>query len=62
MEYKGYRAAVKFDDESGRWIGRIEGINDFVDFEAEDISGAEKEFHNALDDYLGFCNEVGKKA
>jgi len=60
MEYKGCHAEIKYDDEMGRWIGRIAGIKDFVDFEAEDISDAEKEFHNAVDDYLEFSNGVRK--
>lgn len=40
--------------------GKIEGINDLVDFECEDIKGIEKEFRAAVDDYLEFCKEVGK--
>ncbi len=60
MEYRGYHAELKFDDETGRWIGRIAGIKDFVDFETEDVASIEKEFHNAVDDYLEFCDEVRK--
>jgi predicted HicB family RNase H-like nuclease len=40
--------------------GKIEGINDYVDFEAGDVSSIEVEFHSAVDDYLEFCKEVGK--
>ena len=39
----------------------LEGINDLVDFECEDLKGVEKEFHEAVDDYLEFCKEVGKE-
>ena len=38
----------------------IEGIHDYVDFEAEDVASVEQEFHSAVDDYLAFCEEVGK--
>ena len=41
--------------------GKIEGINDFVNFEYADIQNVEKEFHEAVDDYLEFCKEVGKE-
>ena len=41
--------------------GEIEGINDFVNFECADIQNVEKEFHEAVDDYLEFCKEVGKE-
>lgn len=60
MEYKGYHTKIEFDAESMSLRGKIEGINDYIDFEAEDISNIEKEFHAAVDDYLEFCKEVGK--
>ncbi len=60
MEYKGYHTKIEYDVETRTLRGKIEGINDFVDFETEDISNIEKEFHNAVDDYLEFCKEVGK--
>lgn len=40
---------------------KIEGINDYVDFESTDAQMIEKEFQNAVDDYLAFCEEVGKE-
>ena len=60
MEYKGYHTKIEFDAESMTLRGKIEGINDYVDFEAGDISSIEVEFHSAVDDYLEFCKEVGK--
>lgn len=60
MEYKGYHTKIEFDTESMSLRGKIEGINDYVDFEADDISDIEEEFHKAVDDYLEFCAEVGK--
>ena len=60
MEYKGYHTKIEFDAESMSLRGKIEGINDYIDFESEDISNIEKEFHAAVDDYLKFCKEVGK--
>lgn len=60
MEYKGYHTKIEFDTDSMSLRGKIEGINDYVDFEASDIASIEKEFHIAVDDYLAFCSEVGK--
>lgn len=60
MEYKGYHTKVEFDVETFTLRGKIEGINDYVDFEASNIANIEEEFHNAVDDYLKFCEEVGK--
>jgi len=61
MEYKGYHTKIEFDVESMALRGKIEGINDYIDFEAEDIASIEEEFHSAVDDYLEFCAEVGKE-
>ena len=60
LEYKGYHAKVEFDSEDMVLRGKIEGINDFVDFESSSIMNIENEFHTAVDDYLEFCKEIGK--
>lgn len=60
LEYKGYHTKIEFDTESLVLYGKIEGINDLVNFESNNINDIEMEFHNAVDDYLEFCNEVGK--
>ena len=61
LEYKGYHTKIEFDSEGLVLKGKIEGINDLVNFECEDIKYVEKEFHEAVEDYLAFCKEVGKK-
>lgn len=61
LEYRGYYTKIEFDADSKVLRGKIEGINDYVDFEARDILHVEEEFHSAVDDYLAFCKEVGKE-
>jgi len=61
FEYKGYRTKIIFDADAMLLHGKIEGIDDLVTFESEDTSKIETEFHRAVDDYLDFCREVGKK-
>lgn len=61
LEYKGYHTVVRYCAEDGVLRGIIEGINDFVDFQTNNVSDVEKEFHFAVDDYLEFCAEVGKE-
>lgn len=61
LEYKGYHTRIEFDAESFILRGKIEGISDLVNFESENLSTIEKEFHEAVDDYLEFCEEVGKE-
>ena len=59
-EYKGYHTQVEFDAEDLVLRGKIEGISDLIYFECSDVSRAEQEFHEAVDDYLEFCEEVEK--
>ena len=60
LEYKGYHARIEYDAEDCVLYGKIEGINDLVNFESDSLDMIEDEFHNAVDDYLLFCKEVGK--
>ena len=60
LEYKGYYTVIKIDFERHQLYGKIEGISDLVNFMSYSLSGIENEFHSAVDDYLGFCREVGK--
>ena len=57
LEYKGYHTKIEFDSENFLLRGKIEGINDLVNFECEDIKNIEKEFHEAVDEeYKGTFN------
>lgn len=64
LEYKGFHANVEIDFEANEFYGELEGISDFVNFISdigEGVPGIVREFHSAVDDYLEFCNEVGKE-
>ena len=61
LEYKGYYTVIKIDFERHQLYGKIEGISDLVNFMSDSLSGIEREFHSAVDDYLEFCDEVGKE-
>ena len=60
LEYKGYHTRVEYDSEDMVLRGKIEGINDYVDFECSSVKDVESEFHKAVNDYLSFCAESGK--
>lgn len=60
LEYKGYHTSIVYDAHARRLRGTIIGIDDHVDFSSASLDGIEQEFHNAVDDYLVFCQEVGK--
>lgn len=61
LEYKGYHTKITFDADEHTLRGKIEGIADFVNFESENITTIEAEFHKAVDDYLAFCQDIGKE-
>ena len=61
LEYKGYYTQVEYDYEDQILYGKIEGIGDLVNFDSENASGIVLAFHEAVDDYLAFCKEVGKE-
>lgn len=61
LEYKGYHTIIEFDAETFILRGKIEGISDLVNFESNDHDKIKSEFESAVDDYLVFCEEVGKE-
>lgn len=61
LEYKGYCTKVEYSAEDQILFGKIEGINDLVTFEERDPSLVEKAFHEAVDDYLYFCEDIGQE-
>lgn len=61
LEYKGYFATVQYSREDALLYGKIEGINDLVTFDSESASGIEQSFHEAVDEYIDMCADIGKK-
>ena len=60
MEYKGYRAAITFDDEAGVFHGEVTGTRDVIIFEGTSVSELRKEFEFSIDDYLQVCERRGR--
>ncbi len=61
LEYKGYFAKIRYSVEDKVLFGKIEGIKDLVTFESNSINNIEKEFHQAVDDYLAYCADLGQE-
>ncbi|WP_298018872.1 type II toxin-antitoxin system HicB family antitoxin [uncultured Parasphingopyxis sp.] len=61
MSYKGYRAAVAFDEGDMLFTGRVAGIDDVVGFHADTTEGLKAAFEEAVADYLVTCAKVGKR-
>ena len=60
LTYKGYSARVEFDAEDRIFAGRIAGIREIVGFHAETVTGLEKAFREAVNDYVRACDELGQ--
>ena len=58
MTYKGFHTIVKYSKEDKVYYGKIEDISDLVNYESENYEGLERAFHEAVDDYLAFREEV----
>ena len=61
LRYKGYLTIIEFSAEDKLLYGKIEGIGDLVNFVGESVKEIEQAFHEAVDDYLDFCREMGKE-
>ena len=57
MEYKGYIAHVKFDDEASIFHGEVINIRDVITFQGQSVSELHKAFQESVEDYLNFCAE-----
>lgn len=59
MTYKGYLGSVAFSEKDQVFFGKIEGINALVNFEGESVKELTESFHQAVDDYLAYCEDEG---
>ncbi len=61
IEYKGYLGTVEYSQKDQCLYGKIAYIRDLVNYEAQDAKQLEKEFMQAVDDYLEDCAASGKE-
>ena len=61
LKYKGYVGSVGYSEPDKVFFGKLEGIDDLVNYEGESVSELTAAFREAVDDYLIFCEEHGVK-
>jgi predicted HicB family RNase H-like nuclease len=61
MTYKCYIGTVHYSEEDEVFHGKIEAINDLIMFEGKSVKELKKAFHEAVDDYLETCKEMGRE-
>lgn len=62
LSYAGYEGTVEVDIDRGVCHGKIMFIDDLITYESETPKGLEKEFKEAVDDYLDTCRTLGRQA
>ena len=62
LKYKDFLGSVNFSEKDGVFFGKIEGIDGLVNFEGESVSELTNAFHEAVDEYLAYCEEEGIEA
>jgi len=60
LTYKGYTGSINFTEEDGVFFGKVLGIKDAISFEGDSVQSIMQDFHDAIDEYLEICNEIGK--
>ena len=62
IEYKYYIGSVEYSHEDRCFFGKIELIDDLVNFEATNVDELETNFKNAVDEYILTCKELNREA
>ena len=59
LQHQGYLGSIEFSLEDKLLFGKILHIKDLISYGGETIEELECNFHEAVDDYLALCAEVG---
>lgn len=60
MKYKGYRAAIAYDEDDKIFVGEVFGVSDSLNFHGRSIDELEQSFHDCIDNYIELCEKIGK--
>jgi predicted HicB family RNase H-like nuclease len=59
MTYKGYEAAVEYNDDAEIFHGEVLNVRDVITFQGKFVSELNKAFAGSVEDYLAFCRTRG---
>ena len=59
LEYKGYFGTVEYSSANNLLFGKVIGINSLISYEGDSLQSLQKDFTEAVDDYLSLCAETG---
>jgi len=55
LSYKGYTGSIEFSREDDLFFGKVLGIQSLISYEGKTGKELEKDFQEAIDDYLETC-------
>ncbi len=61
MTYKGYKAAIFYDNNDKIFVGEVFGITDSLNFHGRSIDELENSFRDCIENYLDYCKQIGKE-
>ena len=61
LKYKGYVGSIDYSEDDGVLFGEILGIDGLVSYEGKTVEELTQSFHEAVEDYLVFCEEHNRK-
>ena len=60
LKHKGYFGSVHYNADDRVFYGKVEYIRSLVSYEGRDVDSLESAFHEAVEDYLATCAELGR--
>ena len=62
LKYNGFVGSIEYSKEDGLFFGKVQDIRSLVSYEGQTIEELEKDFREAVDDFLEMCEELGLEA
>ncbi len=63
MSCEGYNAKITYSEEDECFYGEVIGLSKTsITFEGTSVKNLQREFKNAIDDYLKYCEDVRNKS
>lgn len=61
LKYKDFIGTVHYSTDDDVFFGKLEGIDDLITFEGDNVDQLKKSFHEAVEDYIEICESLGKE-
>lgn len=61
LQHRGYDGSVDYSAEDKMLHGRVLGIRDMISYGGTSVRELERNFRDAVDEYLAFCEKRGKQ-